>query len=235
MDEQLIHFMRNGFNFGNLDEESNTRLYYYQSVTNWRLIYWFCTKKQLWNIEGGMGFCCLMVLLRRKLRIFSKQQFLKQKLWENVKITLRFPLPTKLTHESSLTIVPATVWELSLLLYYQCPSTLHESTWLLFEYLIIHFDHLIEEWKTVGNIPCPRARALPCLLESSHVIPCHSFSGFCSTFTVIFEQVWKILDYHVNHSDTSIYYSFILSCIEFIFGIEILWDDKHQPHTMLLW
>ena len=32
LDEQLIHFMRNGFNFGNLDEESNTRLYYYQML-----------------------------------------------------------------------------------------------------------------------------------------------------------------------------------------------------------
>ena len=149
LDEQLFHFMRNGFNFGNLDEESYTRLYYYQSVTNRRLIYWFCTKKQLWNIEGGMGFCCLMVLLRRKLQIFSKQQFLKQKLWENAKITLGFSLPTKLTHESSLTTVPATAWELSLVLYYQCPPTLDESTWLLFEYLIIRFDYLKSEIKQI--------------------------------------------------------------------------------------
>ena len=107
----------------------------------------------------------------------------------------------------------------------------------------------------VGNIPCPRARgfsclAVPCrvflrlavfsrvfscLAVSSRVIPCHSFLGFCSTFRVIFDQVWKILDYHVDHSDTSIYYSFILSCIESIFGIEVLWNDRHQPHTTLLW
>ena len=112
----------------------------------------------------------------------------------------------------------------------------------------------------VGNILCPhapspRARAfsclavsspaLPCLLVpsrvfsclavSSRVIPCHSFAGFCSNFRVIFEQVWNILDYHVNHSDTSIHYSFILSCIESIFGMEVLRDDRHQPHTMLLW
>ena len=29
--------------------------------------------------------------------------------------------------------------------------------------------------------------------------------------------------------------SFVLSCIEFIFGMELPWDDKHQPNTSLLW
>ena len=30
-------------------------------------------------------------------------------------------------------------------------------------------------------------------------------------------------------------YCFVLSCIEFIFGIEVPWDNRHQPHTLLLW
>ena len=29
--------------------------------------------------------------------------------------------------------------------------------------------------------------------------------------------------------------SFVLSWIESIFGIEVLWEDRHQPHTSLLW
>ena len=29
--------------------------------------------------------------------------------------------------------------------------------------------------------------------------------------------------------------SFVLSCIEFIFGMEAAWDNRHQPHTSLLW
>ena len=28
--------------------------------------------------------------------------------------------------------------------------------------------------------------------------------------------------------------SFVLCRIESIFGMEILWDDRHQPHTSLL-
>ena len=30
-------------------------------------------------------------------------------------------------------------------------------------------------------------------------------------------------------------YSFILSFIEFMFGMEVSWDNRHQPHTLLLW
>ena len=29
--------------------------------------------------------------------------------------------------------------------------------------------------------------------------------------------------------------SFVFSCIESIFCVEVLWDDRHQPHTSLLW
>ena len=29
-------------------------------------------------------------------------------------------------------------------------------------------------------------------------------------------------------------YSFVLSHIDFIFGMVLLWDNKHQPHTSLL-
>ena len=28
---------------------------------------------------------------------------------------------------------------------------------------------------------------------------------------------------------------FVLSRIESLFGMEIPWDDRHQPHTSLLW
>ena len=28
-------------------------------------------------------------------------------------------------------------------------------------------------------------------------------------------------------------YSFVLSCIEFIFGMELAWDNRHQPHTYI--
>ena len=30
-------------------------------------------------------------------------------------------------------------------------------------------------------------------------------------------------------------YSFFFNRIEFIFCMELLWDDGHQPHTLLLW
>ena len=29
--------------------------------------------------------------------------------------------------------------------------------------------------------------------------------------------------------------SFVFSCIESIFGMEVLWDNRLQPHTSLLW
>ena len=34
-------------------------------------------------------------------------------------------------------------------------------------------------------------------------------------------------NYYVNNS-------FVLSWIESIFGMEVLWEDRHQPHTSLL-
>ena len=37
----------------------------------------------------------------------------------------------------------------------------------------------------------------------------------------------------VTRYNTSITY--IVSWIEFIFGMEVLWDNRHQPHTSLLW
>ena len=30
-------------------------------------------------------------------------------------------------------------------------------------------------------------------------------------------------------------YFFVLNCIEFMFGMEVSWDNRHQPHTLLLW
>ena len=29
--------------------------------------------------------------------------------------------------------------------------------------------------------------------------------------------------------------SLVLNHIKSIFGMEVLWDDRHQPHTLLLW
>ena len=42
-----------------------------------------------------------------------------------------------------------------------------------------------------------------------------------------------ILHCYGNQSETSIAPLFFL--IDFMFGIEVSWDNRHQPHTLLLW
>ena len=43
---------------------------------------------------------------------------------------------------------------------------------------------------------------------------------------------WNYSGWYGNLSE----YTFAFkSCIESIFGIEVPWDNRHQPHTLLLW
>ena len=43
-------------------------------------------------------------------------------------------------------------------------------------------------------------------------------------------QIIKIIGKYISRCN-----SFALSRIEFIFGKEVPWDNRHQPHTSLLW
>ena len=43
-------------------------------------------------------------------------------------------------------------------------------------------------------------------------------------------QIIKIIGKYISLCNSS-----ALSRIEFLFGIEVVWDNKHQPNTTLLW
>ena len=51
-----------------------------------------------------------------------------------------------------------------------------------------------------------------------------------SSESMSLSQIIKIIGKYI-----SLCISSVLSRIEFIFGMEVLWDNRHQPHTMLLW
>ena len=43
----------------------------------------------------------------------------------------------------------------------------------------------------------------------------------------------EVLSCHSSQSNLN--NSFVLICIEFVVGMEVPWNDKHQPHSSLLW
>ena len=63
---------------------------------------------------------------------------------------------------------------------------------------------------------------------------------FCSEESPIFN--YESNESESNHKNNTLIGKYILLCnsfvfsrIEFIFGMEVPWDNRHQPHTLLLW
>ena len=57
------------------------------------------------------------------------------------------------------------------------------------------------------------------------------FSRFYeSNESMSLRQIIKIIGKYISLCNSS-----LLSRIEFIFGMEVLWDNRHQPHITLIW
>ena len=82
---------------------------------------------------------------------------------------------------------------------------------------------------------CLRMLALLSVTVGTSLLCRHRSSVSALPAAVLDQQVCESNESRVRVKYILLCNSFVLSRIKSIFGMEVLWDDRHQPHASFLW